>query len=160
MKVEYISHWFFVVFLMREWYFLEKQCKCGETMHIRLRTVIFQNRVEIENVPIYSCEACNRTLVYPGVKHDLTRFIAQLGREPAKQHVLFNDMNELANLMYKVADKDHIDLSVEHIIHERINELLDLLLLAQTLGDHNWTEDIRSRLSQIAKHTMSVYDFS
>ncbi|MDF2815306.1 MAG: hypothetical protein K0Q81_1506, partial [Paenibacillus sp.] len=32
-------------------------------MGIRLRTVIFQNKVEIENVPIYSCDACQRTEV-------------------------------------------------------------------------------------------------
>ena len=26
-------------------------------MNLRLRTVIYQNKVDIENVPIYSCEA-------------------------------------------------------------------------------------------------------
>ena len=36
---------------------MQKYCKCGRTMNLRLRTVIYQSKVDIENVPIYSCEA-------------------------------------------------------------------------------------------------------
>ncbi|MDF2670634.1 MAG: hypothetical protein K0R67_2940 [Paenibacillus sp.] len=139
---------------------LHKQCKCGETMGIRLRTVIFQNKVEIENVPIYSCDACQRTEVFPAVKPVLTGFIKTLGREPEKKQVFFNEMSELAHLMYKVTNKENIHSAVERIIEERINELLDLLLLAQSLDDREWMEDVRHRLSQITSHVMTTYDFS
>lgn len=136
------------------------QCKCGARMGIRLRTVIFQNRVEIENVPIYSCEECKRTIVFPAVKQELTRFIGTLGHEPERKQYFFNEMNEIANLMHKVADKERWQESVERIVEERINELLDLLLLAQSVDDAAWTNDIRERLAQITKHTLSVYDLA
>src|SRR5690242_16119968 len=58
---------------------LEKSCKCGRKMNIRLRTVIYQNKVEIDNVPIFSCETCSHSEVYPGVKPELTGLIAELG---------------------------------------------------------------------------------
>lgn len=139
---------------------MQKHCKCGETMVVRLRTVIFQNKVEIENVPIYSCEACQRTEVFPPVKPELTGFIKTLGHEPEKKQVYFNEISELAHLMHEVTNKENIHSAVESIIEERINELLDLLILAQSLEDREWMEDVRHRLSQITSHVTTAYDFS
>ncbi|MHC2182086.1 hypothetical protein ACVLD2_003159 [Paenibacillus sp. PvR052] len=138
---------------------LQKQCKCGEHMGIRLRTVIYQNKVEIENVPIFSCEACSRSEVFPGVKPELTGLIGTLGSKPGKQHLQFEEVSEVAHLMVKVTEKKRAADPVEAIIQERINELLDLLLLAQSLNDEPWVDDVRMRLSQIAKHSITVHDF-
>jgi hypothetical protein len=145
---------------MKEWYGLHKQCKCGSAMSIRLRTVIYQNKVEIENVPIFSCEGCDRREVFAEVKPELTGIIGKLGDLPDKQQLLFNDISEIAHLMVKVTEKTHASDPVEKIVEERINELLDLLLLAQSLQDEPWTQDIRKRLAQIAKHSVSVNDLS
>ncbi|WP_159887703.1 hypothetical protein [Paenibacillus puerhi] len=138
---------------------MQKQCKCGELMGIRLRTVIYQNKVEIENVPIFSCDSCNRSEVFPEVKPELTGLIGTLGGNPDKQQFLFNEVSEIAHLMMKATEKNRADDSVEMIIDERINELLDLLLLSQSLHDEVWSEDLRKRLSQIAKHALTVQDF-
>jgi hypothetical protein len=139
---------------------LRKLCKCGSSMSVRLRTVIYQNKVEIENVPIFSCGVCRRSEVFAEVKPELTGVIGKLGNSPEKQHLHFNDINEIAHLMYKVTEKQHAADPVEKIVEERINELLDLLLLAQSLGDEPWAEDIRKRLGQISKHSLSVNDLS
>lgn len=48
-------------------------------MNLRLRTVIYQSKVDIENVPIYSCEGCGRSEVVPHVKPELTGLIGKLG---------------------------------------------------------------------------------
>lgn len=138
---------------------MQKQCKCGEPMGIRLRTVIYQNKVEIENVPIFSCEACSRSEVYPEVKPELTGLIGTLGSKPEKQQLQFEEVSEVAHLMVKVTEKNRAADPVEAIIQERINELLDLLLLAQSLNDELWVNHIRKRLSQIAKHSVTVHDF-
>ncbi|MEK8129883.1 hypothetical protein WMW72_18425 [Paenibacillus filicis] len=138
---------------------MQKQCKCGAAMSIRLRTVIYQNKVEIENVPIFSCESCSRSEVFPEVKPELTGLIGTLGGTPEKQQLLFNEVSEIAHLMMKATEKNRAADSVEMIIDERINELLDLLLLAQSLCDEPWSEDLRKRLSQIAKHSLTVQDF-
>ncbi len=135
---------------------MQKPCKCGRKMNIRLRTVIYQNKVDIENVPIFSCDFCGRSEVYPNVKPELTGLIGKLGGKPDKQQFLFHEMSEIAYLLFKVTEKEHMNDSVEKIVEERINELLDVLLLAQALGDQPWIEDIRKRLSQISQHTLST----
>lgn len=133
-----------------------KYCKCGAAMDFRLRTVIYQNKVEIENVPVFSCDTCNRSEVFAEVKPDLTGLIGKLGSKAEKQSVHFEDVSEIAHLMVKAADKERQSESAHMIIQERINELLDLLLLAQSLQDDHWMDDLRKRLTQIAKHSLSV----
>ncbi|WP_207802232.1 hypothetical protein [Paenibacillus xerothermodurans] len=139
---------------------MHKQCKCGSAMNIRLRTVIYQNKVQIENVPIFSCAVCQRSEVFAEVKPELTGVIGQLGTVPDKQLLQFEDISEIAHLMVKVTEKKRASDPVETIVEERINELLDLLLLAQSLEDEPWTQEIRKRLAQIAKHSPSVNDLA
>jgi methionyl-tRNA synthetase len=135
---------------------MQKLCKCGLIMTIRLRTVIYQNKVDIENVPIFSCEACGRSEVVANVKPELTSLIAKLGSKPEKQQYFFHELSEIANLLLKVTEREHMNDSVEKIVEERINELLDVLLLAQSLGDTPWMDDIRKRLSQISHNALSA----
>jgi hypothetical protein len=135
---------------------MQKLCKCGLTMNLRLRTVIYQNKVDIENVPIFSCEGCGRSEVVPHVKPELTGLIGKLGSKPEKQQFFFHEMSEIAYLLLKVTEKEHMNDSMEKIVEDRINELLDVMLLAKSLGDVHWMEDTRKRLSQISQHTPSV----
>jgi hypothetical protein len=137
-----------------EW--MQKQCKCGRMMNIRLRTVIYQNKVDIENVPIFSCEICGRSEVAQAIKPELTGLIGKLGSKPEKQQLFFHEMSEVAYLLFKISEKERMNDSMEKIIAERINELLDILLLAQSLADTPWIEDTRKRLSQISQHTLSI----
>jgi hypothetical protein len=133
-----------------------KECRCGHTMNIRLRTVIYQNKVDIDNVPIFSCEACGRSEVVSHVKTELTALIGKLGSKPDKQQYAFHELSEIAYLLLKVTEREHMNDSVEKIVEERINELLDVLLLAQSLGDTPWMEDIRKRLSQLSQNAIST----
>jgi hypothetical protein len=138
------------------WTTLHKRCHCGDIMKMKLRTVIYSGKVEIDNVPIFSCTTCNRSEVFPEVKPDLTGLIAQLGAQPDKQTFLFNECNEWANLLVEAkADKQQTDQSAfERLIEQRINKLLDLYLLAQTLNDEAWIEDLNKRLEQISRRTL------
>lgn len=136
----------------KEWMILQKRCHCGDIMMMKLRTVIYSGKVEIDNVPIFSCASCNKSEVIPEVKPDLTGLIAKLGAEPEKQSFLFNECNEWADLLYEAkATKRPIQPSiVEGLIEERINKLLDLYLLAKTLNDEVWMADLNKRLGQIS----------
>lgn len=138
---------------------LQKQCKCGQEMEIRLRSVIYQNRVEMEYVPVFTCQSCNRSEVFPAVKPDLTKLIGALGNRPEKQKIRFDEISELAHLIRVVTDKGHRQEPVEAILEERINELLDMLLLARSLGDQNWLDDVMDRLSRITQFAANVYEF-
>lgn len=132
-----------------------KTCDCGAAMQIRLRTVIFQNKVEIENVPIYSCADCQRAELFAPVKPELTGYIRTLGANPPKGVVKFEDISELGSMICKMVDRNNRHRSAGAIVEERINELLDLLLLAQGLGDEQWMADIRGRLKQITDQWMA-----
>ena len=122
-------------------------------MTIRLRTVIYSSKVEIDNVPIYSCPSCNRSEVIPEVKPDLTGLIGRLGAKPRKQTFSFNEWNEWADLLlHACSDKKQPEPSVvERLVEERVNALLDMHLLAQSLGDEAWQEELQKRLSQISR---------
>ncbi|MEB3102939.1 hypothetical protein [Ferviditalea candida] len=125
-------------------------------MNIRLRTLIYSNKVEIENVPIFSCDSCNYSEVFSAIKPELTDLIGKLGRKPKLQRILFHEINELANLMYMASLKEHSHLPIEGMLQERINQLLDLLLLARSLHEDSWAEEIQAKLAQISKHTIST----
>ncbi|RXZ77053.1 hypothetical protein EBB07_32725 [Paenibacillaceae bacterium] len=135
---------------------MQKQCPCGAEMIIKLRTVIYSGKVEIDNVPIYSCSSCNRSEVFPEVKPDLTGLIDQLGAKPDKQNLLFNEWNEWADLLVEVClKKKQTDTRiVEQLIAERIDKLLDLYLVVMQQNDEDWMNEIRKRLTQLSRRPM------
>ena len=129
-------------------------------MAIRMRTVIFQNTVEIGNVPVFSCESCGHSEVLPAVKPVLAELIGTLRDSPEKRQIRFDEVCELARLLIRASSSEHQNDPVELMIDERINELLDLLLLSQSLGDKAWRDDIRGRLAQLTATAISVHDLT
>lgn len=122
-------------------------------MTMKLRTVIYSGKVEIDNVPIFSCTTCSRSEVIPAVKPDLTGLIAQLGSEPDKGTFLFNECNEWADLLVEAkVNRGQPDVyAVEALAEQRVNMLLDLHLLAQSMNDEEWIADINKRLQQLSR---------
>lgn len=131
-----------------------KRCSCEQQMDIRLRTVIYSKTVEIDNVPIYTCAKCFHTEILTGVKADLAQLINQLGAQPYKQKINFHELNEWAFLISKATDLELVHMPIQSIICERIDQLLDLLLLARSLNDLDWENDLVGRLSQITKSVL------
>lgn len=132
---------------------MQKRCSCGDLMPIKLRTVVYSHKVEIDNVPIYSCPACNRSEVFPEVKPDLTGLIGKLGAKPVKQTYYFDEWNEWANLLVEAYRERnlHDPATVRRLIAERINMLLDLHAVAKSVQDEEWIADIHKRLSQLSR---------
>jgi len=137
----------------KEWTNLQKRCPCGDVMPMKLRTVIYSGKVEIDNVPIYSCPTCSRSEVFPEVKPDLTGLIGKLGSHPVKQTYLFNEWNEWADLLVEAyqARRSTDPAVVKPMIQERINMLLDLYSMAQSTQDEEWVADIHKRLVQLSR---------
>lgn len=123
-------------------------------MVMKLRTVIYSGKVEIDNVPIYTCSACGHSEVFPEVKPDLTGLIDKLGDEPKRQTFLFNEWNEWADLLVEACAerKKPNSTVVQNLVEERINALLELMLVADSLRDQEWKRDIEKRLAQISRH--------
>lgn len=135
---------------------LDKQCKCGKIMEMKLHTIMYSSKVEIGQVPVYTCDSCQKSELHQEIKADLTKLISQLGSKPEKQHVQFDELNELAYLLKVASDRDRMKTPIDVLIEERVNQLLDLLLLSRTLSDPEWTQDIHRRLSQITSYALAT----
>lgn len=133
-----------------------KECSCGQPMDIRLRTVVYSKTVEIDNVPIYTCSKCFHTEILTGVKADLAQLINQLGGKPHIQKINFNELNEWAFLITKATDLELVHIPIQSIVGERIDQLLDLLLLARSLNDVYWENDLVGRLMQLTKPVLMI----
>jgi hypothetical protein len=115
--------------------------------------IIYANRVEIEHVPVYTCDACRISELHHAIKDEMTELIARLGAHPDRQKVRFDELNDLAHLLRTAETEGKGNVPLETLIEERVNELLDLLLLSRSLGDTEWTQDIHRRLKQIARYS-------
>lgn len=121
---------------------------CGEAMHLTLRTLVF-NQNEILNVPIYSCSTCQRSEVSERVKPELSKVVQSLsGSSLQQQKVPFQEFSEFSNLLVMVAEETE-DERIEGMVEDRINQLLDLLLLAQSLNDEEWVDEVLGRIRQV-----------
>src|SRR5690606_26557891 len=109
-----------------------------------------------ENVPVYSCAECCASEVHEQIKTDLTRLLDCLGDKPDEQMLYFDEYNELAYLLKSAADRDSWTVPLDQLLEERVNQLLDLMLLARSLEDDAWRDDIRRRLTQIANYSLYI----
>ncbi|WP_312117273.1 hypothetical protein [Brevibacillus reuszeri] len=130
---------------------MQKKCsRCGNDMEIVLRNVVYRNRVKIMNVPVHVCvdDNCANSQVVDVIKDDLKSLMEELGHHPQRQAIEFEEMSELSNLLVLIANGNE-DSTVRDVLSERVNELLDLFLLAQSLGDEKWMLELRERLTKI-----------
>ena len=107
-------------------------------------------------MPIYSCESCGHTEILTGVKPHLTSLIAKLGSEPQQQKLNFEEINEWAYLISRAIDRELMNESIQHIVSERVDQLLDMMLLARSLHDYDWEDELRERLSQITNTALTT----
>jgi len=129
---------------------MEKLCACGKHVSIQLCTVIFQNKINIENVPVYSCEHCGRNDVHPAVKADLKDLIARCESDSDDDvFVSFHEVSEVSYFCMQMMEQGESPKTMRELIDDRINELLDTFILARSLSDRNWTDDIHKRLLQL-----------
>ncbi|MGZ0050319.1 hypothetical protein [Brevibacillus gelatini] len=130
---------------------MQKKCsRCGNDMEIVLRNVVYKKRVKIMNVPVHVCvdECCAHSQVVDVIKDDLKSLMEELGQHPQRQAIEFEELSELSNLLVFIAN-EKANSSVREVLGERVNELLDLFLLAQSLGDQKWMKELRERLTKI-----------
>ncbi|MFC3798076.1 hypothetical protein [Cohnella sp. GCM10012308] len=128
-----------------------KRCICGEAMALGLRKVFYSKTVSIAGVPVYACGHCSRNVVYPGVKSDLSSLLSALGSKPLPREIRFDEVHEWAGMLSQAVSK-RMPLNAARIAkltEERTNELLDLLLIAASLGDLAWKRELEAKLAQL-----------
>jgi hypothetical protein len=130
---------------------LDKRCHCNVAKSIELRTVIFSERVTIRNVPVKICNSCNFCELFPDIKRDLKKRMIQWGTHPNKQIIWYHENHELAYILYEANRVRKMNTPICEMITTRINELLDLFILAQSVGDLCWMDELRNRMWQLSQ---------
>lgn len=137
---------------------MRKLCHCGQKMSLDFRVLIFGGVIEIDRVPIFECEQCSHYEVLPAVKSDLLALLGELKESEEQGLVLFNEVNELADVMFHIfrtwnqTESPSFEVLLEQKCKERINLLLDVYGCAKEMNDRDWMEDISKRLSQISDY--------
>lgn len=131
-------------------------------MKLLLRTVVYAKRTEIRNVPVFTCTACSDSEVLAYVKKDLTDIIALHGDRNAtdRKIVRFHEENEVAEVLHELFLKGrkyaHVD-ELEKLLNDRINLLLDVLNMAQSMQDIEWMLDTEKRLKVLTGFNVGAY---
>ncbi|MFD3258588.1 hypothetical protein ACE3MQ_08280 [Paenibacillus lentus] len=135
---------------------MRKLCHCGQGMSLDFRVLIFEGVIEIDRVPIFECEKCSHYEVLPAVKPDLLALLGELKASGEQGLVLFNEVNELADVMFSIfrswnqTESPSFEVLLEQKCKERINLLLDVFGCAKEMNDGEWMDDISKRLSQMS----------
>lgn len=109
-----------------------------------MRTLVYQNHVEIENVPVLVCTSCERTQVLEQVKPELKSLLKELAKQPERTQVAFNEISSYSRAL--------VDMAVGGK-QEAVDYWLDLLLLAQSLKDQRWVEECKAQLRLLSQHS-------
>jgi hypothetical protein len=127
---------------------MEKVCSnCSGLMQLTLRTIKF-NKHEIANVPIHTCPVCDCNEVSDRVKPVLKQLVHSLSNSShERQKIAFEEYSEYTNLLIKAARDE--EEAIEEIIQDRINQLLDLMLLAKSLRDQQWVDELSFRIKEV-----------
>lgn len=128
---------------------MNKNCICGSAMEITLRTLYFNKKVEIKNVPVYSCPACHRHEIIEQVKFKIKDLISTHIGAGKKVTVHFEELSELAQLLMMVREKQEYPFREEWMIQEELEELLESMLVYGTYKDLDWSEKIHKKIEKM-----------
>lgn len=135
---------------------IEKACSCGGNMTIHMHTLVYNTKVRISDVPVYTCESCSRYEPLPAVTRELGSFVQRMGREGQPGSSLsFAEHNEWAFVLKEAftafveGDPDELEEDIRSAIQNRIDLLLDVYRLAGNARDQEWLQETGQRLSQL-----------
>ncbi|UHA74070.1 hypothetical protein [Paenibacillus sp. 481] len=137
-----------------------KRCTCGHFMDLTLRTVVHARKIEILRVPIFTCTGCERTELLSSIKQDLQEMIkAHTCDAQTRVSISFDAVHELGSVLVECLEQQEEDMAqvLEQAIQARVNQLLDLYLLARTWQDEKWMNDLQLRLTQISGFSLEPY---
>ncbi|MCR8845673.1 hypothetical protein NQ117_18470 [Paenibacillus sp. SC116] len=132
---------------------MKKNCSCGQGMDVTMRTIVHARKIHILHVPVYTCGSCQYSELLPNVKDEVVFIMRRLVQKGMveEQTVAFDHMHEMASVIkecLEYKEDNHLAL-FERLSTERVNQLLDLYLVAKTCKDTDWMNDIERRLHQL-----------
>lgn len=126
---------------------------CGASMVGAIGTVRYKKTL-IHQVPIIYCPICHAFQVYPKVK-DEYEILAEYAHADRAGEVTFSDYVDLSDKEDLFEDCISYDGSSESALREQIDHALDLLVVANKLGEDDWKKDLLNRLKVLSKRLSS-----
>ncbi|WP_339315643.1 hypothetical protein [Paenibacillus sp. FSL R10-2734] len=138
---------------------MEKLCSCGGLMSLHMHSLIFNTKMKITHVPVYTCPKCTSYEPMSFIKTDLGKLVKELNADVPRQDFSFTERNELASVLKDslsegvVGGFQELELAIREAIQTRVDMLLDIYRLAEVLTDQKWMEETSRRLSQLTFQT-------
>ncbi len=127
-------------------------------MILGFRLVILDNKYQIDRVPIFECDDCEKYEVLPMIKDNLKDLMAELKTRRQEERVLFTEINDFGNVLYESyktwehsSDSQSFEAIFSQGCEQRINHLLDLYCYAKKANDQVWMNEISNRLASLSE---------
>ena len=124
---------------------MKMECKCGSEMDITLRTLYFNKKIEIKNVPVYSCPVCNTNELIQQIKPKIKTIIKDAAKKSKKQTLYLDKYSELVQLITMVYNEQDHPYEGKSIQHEVI-EMLESFLIEDI---ESWDEKIHKKIEKL-----------
>jgi len=122
---------------------------CGASM-IGTKGTLKHFRTRIHNVPILFCPVCHRVEVHYLVENEYD-ILAEYAHSDGAAEVDFQDYVE--DLRHELHENcvNHEEEDPLYIVENQIDMALDLLSFAKQLGDEEWEQQLKQRLSILSQ---------
>ncbi|KAA9004027.1 hypothetical protein F4V43_11505 [Paenibacillus spiritus] len=142
---------------MSDWSRIQKRCGCGAAMMIHMHTLIYKRRVQIAEVPVYSCARCGIYEPVPMIRQELMTLLAELNEQTPSGSLSFAERSEWAAIVRDTltsegagaAEEEGLGPAIQQAVQGRIDLLLDLYRFAFAAGEATWMAEIERRLSSL-----------
>jgi len=114
---------------------MKKCSNCSSEMDLTLRTLYLKKKIEIKNVPVYSCNYCEENIIVEQIEGKVKKVIEEKKEETRKQIIEFERYSEFAQLLIMLYNKQ------KHSDEKRIEKEIERLLEKYAI-DHSLEQDI------------------
>lgn len=123
---------------------------CGASM-IGTRGTLKHMRTRIQNVPLLFCPVCHRVEVHYLIEHEY-EILAEYAHGDGAAEIDFEDFVEIEDSVQLfdncVNEEDEDPMS---IVRNQIDMALDLLMVAKSMSDTEWEEQLKRRLHVLSQ---------
>lgn len=129
---------------------MKKKCgKCGSEMDLTLRTIFFQKKLEIKNVPVYSCTSCDDHELIKQIKDKVTKLIVhERGSKQKNQVIHFEEYSEFTQLLMLILHEQEYSYS-DNKMKTEIEDLIDEFIIGDYADIHYLEEEAHKKLEKL-----------
>ncbi|MDB5083739.1 MAG: hypothetical protein JWN30_625 [Bacilli bacterium] len=125
---------------------------CGLTMVARLENVYSEGGVLIQDVPLLVCPTCRRSQISPDILFDYQMYAYYCETDGARSGSLSKAIGEekILHQLEKYPEDIRIQQKIR-VIPEQIDNTLDLMNLADLIGDDRWHQELVDRITHFSR---------